>query len=86
MFKSMGNKVKWIKPNGFKIETDDSQFTLNYCESIGWKRAKRAYTKKVKALDGSETSPSEGEVEEPIEANVAPDPSSNTTEANELRD
>lgn len=31
--------IKWEKPNGTTIETNDSPETVAYCESLGWKRA-----------------------------------------------
>lgn len=33
--------IKWIKPSGVEIETNDLEATVAYCESLGWKRAKR---------------------------------------------
>lgn len=30
--------IKWIKPNGNEIETNDLPATVDYCESLGWKR------------------------------------------------
>lgn len=38
----------WIKPNGIEIETDDSQATIEYAKSLGWKEKK---AKKVKNED-----------------------------------
>lgn len=32
--------MKWIKENGTKIETNDSDETFAYCISLGWKEAK----------------------------------------------
>lgn len=31
--------IKWVKPNGLEIETNDMTATIEYCESLGWKRA-----------------------------------------------
>jgi len=28
--------IKWEKPNGQEIETNDRKETVKYCESIGW--------------------------------------------------
>jgi len=28
--------MKWIKPNGLKIETNDMDETIAYLESLGW--------------------------------------------------
>ena len=33
--------IKWIKPNGNEIETNDLPKTIAHCESIGWKRAQK---------------------------------------------
>ncbi len=30
--------IKWKKPNGTKIETNDMTATVVKCESLGWKR------------------------------------------------
>ena len=30
--------IKWIKPNGNEIETDDDDVTIQYCESLDWKQ------------------------------------------------
>jgi len=32
--------MKWIKPSGLKIETTDSDETIDYCKSLGWKEDK----------------------------------------------
>lgn len=29
--------MKWIKPSGLEIETNDSKETIDHCKSIGWK-------------------------------------------------
>lgn len=31
--------MKWIKPSGLEIETNDLDETIDYCESLGWKEA-----------------------------------------------
>jgi hypothetical protein len=28
--------MKWTKPNGSEIETNDDKVTIEYCESLGW--------------------------------------------------
>ena len=33
------SKIKWVKPNGNELETNDNKDTVAYCESLGWKRA-----------------------------------------------
>jgi hypothetical protein len=33
--------MKWIKPNGQEIETNDRPETIEHCESIGWKEARK---------------------------------------------
>lgn len=35
--------MKWIKPNGTEIETNDSEETIAYCESLGWKRKEEEF-------------------------------------------
>jgi hypothetical protein len=32
--------MKWIKPSGLEIETNDMKETIEYCKSLGWKDAK----------------------------------------------
>lgn len=32
--------IKWKKPSGLEIETNDEPATVEYCESLGWKRSK----------------------------------------------
>lgn len=41
--------MKWTKPNGNVIETNDKPATIAYCEKLGWKRAtvKKAARKKA---------------------------------------
>jgi hypothetical protein len=29
--------MKWIRPSGSEIETNDLKETIKYCESLGWK-------------------------------------------------
>lgn len=31
--------IKWVKPSGLKIETNDMDETVEYCKSLGWKKA-----------------------------------------------
>lgn len=31
--------MKWIKPNGSEIEVNDNEATIEYCTSLGWKKA-----------------------------------------------
>lgn len=40
--------MKWTKPSGSQIETNDDAATIKYCESLGWKRAKKMVKKTVK--------------------------------------
>jgi hypothetical protein len=28
--------MKWTKPSGIEIETNEDQVTIDYCESLGW--------------------------------------------------
>lgn len=30
--------INWVKPNGNTLETNDRQVTIDYLESLGWKR------------------------------------------------
>lgn len=30
--------IKWTKPSGLKIETNDMDTTVEYCKSLGWKQ------------------------------------------------
>lgn len=41
--------IKWIKPNGNEIETNDEKATIEYCESLGWERADKKEAPKKKA-------------------------------------
>jgi len=36
--------MKWIRPSGTEIETNDREVTIEYCKSLGWKEAE---TRKV---------------------------------------
>lgn len=36
---SDSNKIKWLKPSGLNIETNDKKETVAYCESLKWERA-----------------------------------------------
>ena len=29
--------MKWIRPSGSEIETNDRKETIEYCKSLGWK-------------------------------------------------
>ena len=29
--------MKWTKPHGIEIETNDREDTIEYCKSLGWK-------------------------------------------------
>jgi len=31
-------KIKWMRPSGREIETNDEEATIEYCESMGWER------------------------------------------------
>jgi len=30
--------MKWKKPSGLEIETNDEKATIEYCESLGWEK------------------------------------------------
>jgi hypothetical protein len=43
--------MRWKKPSGLEIETNDHPDTIAYCESVGWKPVKvvkKAVKKAVK--------------------------------------
>lgn len=40
--------IKWIKPSGVEIETNDLEETVAYVESLGWKRAEKKRTRRTK--------------------------------------
>ena len=33
--------MKWLRPSGTEIETNDSEETIEYCKSLGWKPAEK---------------------------------------------
>ena len=39
--------MKWIKPSGLKIETNDLPETIEYCSSLGWVEDKPKVVKKA---------------------------------------
>jgi hypothetical protein len=41
--------MKWIKPSGLKITTNDLEETIEYCKSLGWKEDKPEIKKEKKA-------------------------------------
>ena len=30
--------MKWMRPSGVEIETNDRDITIKYCESLGWEK------------------------------------------------
>ena len=46
--------MKWIKPNGTEIETNDLPATIEAAHNLGWKEAKKkpGRKKKVESDDG----------------------------------
>ena len=38
--------IKWIRPSGSEIETNDSKETIEHCESLGWKKADKPKRKR----------------------------------------
>lgn len=40
--------MKWIKPSGIEIETNDLEETIKYCKSLGWKSAKKEIKQETK--------------------------------------
>ncbi len=39
--------IKWKRPSGSTIETNDSAETIAYAESLGWKREVKKVVKKA---------------------------------------
>lgn len=50
------NTIKWIRPSGEEIETNDSNATVDYCVSLGWRPAERKQAKKKVSKRGSKKS------------------------------
>lgn len=50
-------KIKWTKPSGLKIVTNDMDVTVEYCESLGWKRDNGKKQRKKKFTIDTEQSP-----------------------------
>lgn len=46
--------IKWIKPSGVEIETNDEQASIDAANNLGWKLKKERKTKGVK--DGNSQS------------------------------
>lgn len=40
--------MKWIRPSGSEIETNDEPLTVEHCKSLGWKEAKKPKKKAAK--------------------------------------
>ena len=40
--------MKWIRPSGSPIETNDSPETIAHAESLGWKEIKKVVKKSAK--------------------------------------
>jgi len=38
-------KIKWIRPSGSEIETNDLEATVDHCVRLGWKPAKTSKKK-----------------------------------------
>ena len=45
----------WIKPSGVEIETNDSEETIKYCKSLGWKEKKEEILKVSKKKTSKKT-------------------------------
>ena len=43
--------IKWVKPSGLEIETNDRKETVEYCVSIGWKRADEVHKPESAAIN-----------------------------------
>lgn len=40
--------MKWVKPNGNKIETNDDLATIRFCKKMGWEQEKAPVKKAAK--------------------------------------
>ena len=40
--------MKWIRPSGSEIETNDLEATIEHCKSLGWKEKKEEVKKATK--------------------------------------
>ncbi len=55
--------MRWIKPSGLKITTNDMDKTIEYCESLGWVDEKKSQEKpKRKSAPSSTVSMQTSEV------------------------
>ena len=43
--------MKWKKPNGTRIETNDMKETLEYCRSLGWEEVDEETKKAMEFVD-----------------------------------
>jgi len=43
--------MKWTKPNGSEVETNEEKATIEHCESLGWKSGKAKQPKKQSKKD-----------------------------------
>ena len=41
--------IKWTRPDGTELETNDMKDTIEYCESLGWTRSEKKAPAKKKA-------------------------------------
>lgn len=46
--------IKWVKPNGKEIETNELDATIEAAEKLGWERKKRKYTKRSDTMEDQE--------------------------------
>jgi len=47
--------MKWVKPSGQEIETNDNPATVKHCESLGWKPVKASVKASVKSVKSVKT-------------------------------
>ena len=47
--------IKWLRPSGTEIETNESESTIDYCLSLGWKPMRDNYAVEMKDVDASGT-------------------------------
>jgi len=43
--------MKWTKPNGTSVETNDAPETVEYCKSLGWAEAKPRRRPRKEVID-----------------------------------
>lgn len=47
--------IKWLRPSGTEIETNEMESTIDYCLSLGWKPMREEYVIEMNDIDASGT-------------------------------